>query len=158
MKKSYLIRSLQLFFVYTLLWLTLSGGVYDLFALVSVTLLSIATPFIFSLNAKIPNLFCIFKLFIFFIFNSTKGALQVSKLALSPKHCLTPFVYELPLQTQEDFTTVMLANIYSLMPGTVSMGLSNQTLWLHIIDQSLFDEEFLQSVQTKVIEALENRS
>ncbi|MGM0624173.1 MAG: Na+/H+ antiporter subunit E, partial [Campylobacterota bacterium] len=97
MKRSYFFHVLRLFFIYLLLWLILSGGVFDLFAFIAVAALSLATPFIFSLHASFPCFFCLCKLLFFFLYNSTKGALQVSKLALMPKHCLTPFIYELPL-------------------------------------------------------------
>ena len=49
----------------------------------------------------------------------------------------------------------MLSNIYSLMPGTVSMGMENNNLLLHILDEKLLDEEFMEYTQDKIIEVFE---
>jgi multicomponent Na+:H+ antiporter subunit E len=153
--KTYLIRVAKLFVVYTLLWIVLSSAKFDFFAFGTVLFLSTLTPKLFTLQTGSFNIKAFALFVLFFIVNSFKGALQVSKLALSPSHCLSPFIYELPLRTRFTFTGVMLANVYSLMPGTVAIDIKSDTLTLHILDETLFDEAFLLDVQTRIIGALE---
>jgi len=155
LNKAYLIRVGKLFVVYTFLWVVLSSAKFDFFALGIIIFLSALTPKLFTLQTGKFNPYSMITLFIFFVFHSFKGALQVSKLALLPKHCLTPFIYELPLRTRFVFTGVMLANVYSLMPGTVAIDIKNDTITLHILDETLFDKPFLLDVQTRLIRAFE---
>ena len=41
------------------------------------------------------------------------------------------------------------------MPGTVSMGIENNRLILHILDKKLLDEEFIFYTQNRVKEVFE---
>lgn len=97
------------------------------------------------------NLVALGELFFFFFFYAFKGAVAVALLALRPKLKLKPLLYKLPLQTKTPFTTSLLVNIYSLMPGTLSMGIEEGVLHLHILDKEFMDQEFIDRVQTKVL-------
>ena len=154
-KKEFFTRFFKLLIIYSLLWAVLSGAKIDLFALIFILILAITTPFIFSLQRSKFHYFYIFTFFFFFLKYSIIGGLGVAKLAIKKNLSLTPTLYKLPLKTTNDFTSVMLANIYSLMPGTLSMDIQNHTLTLHILDDSLFDELLIDEIQNKVIQALE---
>lgn len=157
MRPGYIKTAAKLFLLYSLLWAVLSFGSFDLFVLLFITLLSLATPLLFAPLYLRVNGFALLKLLLFFLYNSFKSALLLSRLALRRDHCLTPSVYTLKLETKSEIAAIALANIYSLMPGTLSMDLQKSTLELHIIDESLFDEAFLFDVQNRVIKALEGR-
>eukprot|EP01022_Parablepharisma_sp_SALTPOND_P004624 TRINITY_DN12064_c0_g2_i1.p12 TRINITY_DN12064_c0_g2~~TRINITY_DN12064_c0_g2_i1.p12 ORF type:complete len:116 (-),score=8.41 TRINITY_DN12064_c0_g2_i1:4821-5168(-) len=103
-------------------------------------------------------LLSIVKLFLFFIYNSTKGGVQVALFALKPKLCLSPFVYEHKLKTKSNFATSMLVDIYSLMPGTLSIGVEEGILYLHILDKKLFDAQFIDRVEEYVIDVFDRRA
>ncbi|MBE0514525.1 Na+/H+ antiporter subunit E [Sulfurimonas sp.] len=97
----------------------------------------------------------IVELFFFFLFYAFKGAMAVALLALKPKLKLRPCLYRVPLKTKSTFTTALLANIYSLMPGTLSMGIDEDTLTLHILDKDFMDKDFIDRVQTKVLKVFQ---
>ena len=101
------------------------------------------------------HLGAIVELFFFFLFNAFKGAVAVALLVLKPKLKLRPLVYRVPLKTKSAFATAILVNIYSLMPGTLSMGIDGNTLSLHILDKDFMDKDFIDRVQTKVLKAFE---
>jgi multicomponent Na+:H+ antiporter subunit E len=155
-KKVLLFNTTILSLLYGVIWLILSGGRVDLFALFFILVLGIITPLIFDVKFKKLNFNACFRLFGFFIINSIKSGILVSRLALKPNLKLSPLVYNLPLKTQTPFATSMLANIYSLMPGTLSMGISNNILILHILDTTLFDKPFIDIVQDRIIEVFED--
>ena len=91
------------------------------------------------------------ELFFFFLFYAFKGAVAVAFLALKPKLKLRPLVYKVSLKTKGALATSILVNIYSLMPGTLSMGIEEDTLSLHILDKDFMDKDFIERVQTKVL-------
>jgi multicomponent Na+:H+ antiporter subunit E len=138
------------------LWVILSGGKIEIFPIFFIAFMSILTPFIFKLNYHFISPKASLKLLMFFFYYSFKGGIQVALFALKPKLNLQPFIYEHHLKSSNEFTTSMLANIYSLMPGTVSMGYDNGVLSLHILDKSLFDKALIESFENFVFEAFEN--
>jgi multicomponent Na+:H+ antiporter subunit E len=146
-------NSLKLFILYLFLWIILSGGKIELFPLAFIILMSILTTFVFQLNYHSICLKSTLKLLVFFFYYSFKGGLQVALFALKPKLKLQPFVYEHQLKSHNEFSASMLANIYSLMPGTVSMGYDKKILSLHILDQSLFDKELIDQFEQFVLDA-----
>ncbi len=153
--KKQLIKSLKVFTIYFATWLILSGGVMALFPFVFITLLSIITPYIFTLNYGDISFRAIAKLIFLFFIYSLKGGVQVAVFALKPRLKLQPHIYHYPLKTKSQFATSMLANLYSVMPGTISMGYNDSTLTLHILDQSLFDKELISTLELHMIEAFE---
>ncbi|QOG13151.1 Na+/H+ antiporter subunit E [Arcobacter sp. FWKO B] len=154
-KRVLLFDIIKLFAIYLAVWIVLSGGKLDFFALFFISALSIGTPFVFRLDYKEFNLKGILELAIFFIIYSIKSGFMVAKLAIKPNLHLKPIIYEMTLKTKTPFASSMLANIYSLMPGTVSMGMYDDKLILHIIDIDLFDKEFMEITQYKVLKAFE---
>ena len=154
-KKEFFTHFFKLLIIYSLLWAILSGAKIDLFALIFILLLAITTPFMFTLQRAKFHYMRIFTFFFFFLKYSFIGGLGVARLAVKKNLVLTPTLYKLPLKTTNDFTSVMLANIYSLMPGTLTMDIVDGTLTLHVLDDSLFDKLLIDEIQNRVIQALE---
>lgn len=101
---------------------------------------------------KAPLNLNVFKIITFipiFCYYSFMGALGVAKLALKSHLKLKPFFYTLPLN-QANTHHALVANIYSLMPGTLSVAIESNRLKLHILDESLFDEELILSLHVKL--------
>lgn len=155
-KKVLLFDIIKLSITYTFIWLILSGGVYDLFSIFFILCFSIITPFVFSLNFSSFNIKRFMDLLFYFFLNSLKGGFLVANLAIKKNLKLKPYIYKMSLKTKTPFASSMLANIYSLMPGTVTMGLYDQELTLHIIDISLFNEKALNIIEEKIILAFED--
>ncbi len=146
-------NTLKLFGLYLFLWVILSGGKIEFFPLVFIVLMSFLTPFIFQLNYHFISLKASARLLGFFFYYSFKGGIQVALFALKPKLDLQPFVYEHSLKSHNEFSASMLANIYSLMPGTVSIGYDKEILALHILDKTLFDKALIERFEYFVLEA-----
>ncbi|RXJ85874.1 Na+/H+ antiporter subunit E [Arcobacter cloacae] len=154
-KKEYIFTALKLFVVYSLLWAVLSSFKFSFFVISFLFIFSFITPLIFTLHLEKFAFIKGIKLIGFFIYYSVKSGLLVAIYALAKKIKLEPIIYRLPLRTTTPFSTSMLSNIYSLMPGTVSMGMENNNLLLHILDEKLLDEEFMEYTQDKIIEVFE---
>lgn len=146
-------NTLKLFGFYLLLWIILSGGKIEIFPILFIVLISFLTPYVFKLNYHFISLKASIKLLAFFFYYSFKGGIQVSFFALKPKLRLEPFIYKHKLKSHNEFSASMLANIYSLMPGTVSMGYDKHILSLHILDKSLFDKELISKFEHFALEA-----
>lgn len=151
-------NTLKLFGLYLLLWVVLSGGKIVLFPLIFILLMSFLTPYFFTLEYKNISIKAALKLCFWFFLYSLKGGVQVSLFALRPKLELQPFVYHHSLRSHNAFSVSMLANIYSLMPGTVSMGYEKGVLSLHILDKTLFDNALIDRFEQYAIEAFDRGS
>lgn len=151
-------NTLKLFVLYLLLWVILSGGKIELFPLLFIILISFLTPYVFTLEYKNISIKATLKLCFWFYLYSLKGGVQVALFALQPKLQLQPFVYHHSLKSHNEFSVSMLANIYSLMPGTVSMGYDKGILSLHILDKTLFDSALIHRFEQYTIDAFDRGS
>jgi multisubunit Na+/H+ antiporter MnhE subunit len=88
----------------------------------------------------------------FFFYYSFLGALGVARLALRPVVYCEPHKHTLKLRGTPS-TNAITANIFSLMPGTLSIKIDQNILTLHVIDTSLFNPELIAHTHAK-IEAL----
>ena len=91
-----------------------------------------------------------------FCYYSFIGALGVARLAIKTNLQLTPRFYILPLNPKSKHHA-LIANIYSLMPGTLSIAIESNQLKLHILDESLFDEALIQSLHVR-LQAFQNEA
>jgi multicomponent Na+:H+ antiporter subunit E len=141
--------------LYGLIWLILSNGVFNILIAILLLIFAFITPFLFDLHRQHFSFIHALQLFIVFVYYSIKSGVVVAFYALHPKMKLHPIIYEFKFQTTTPFATSLLANIYSLMPGTVSMGIEKEFLVLHILDDKLLDEAFMDYIEKKVIESFE---
>lgn len=88
----------------------------------------------------------------FFLYHSFCSALGVAKLALKPVIRCSPHTYKFRLHGTAT-SNAIVANIFSLMPGTLSIKIEKNILTLHILDTSLFDPDLLKQTHAR-IEAL----
>ncbi len=146
-------RFFILFLLYLVLWTVISVQIPGVFAAVCAFVFALLTPKLFTL----PRIHVAPKhatlLFAYFLYNSVKAGFSVARLALTPGLSLRPFIHTINLENCSPFVSVILANIYSLMPGTISMDISNGSLQLHILDESLFDSRALETTKTKCCQA-----
>ena len=84
-----------------------------------------------------------------FCYYSFMGAIGVARLAIKPNLKLNPFFYTLPLNPKNSHHA-LIANIYSLMPGTLSVDIKPNQLKLHILDKTLFDEALILSLHVRL--------
>ena len=86
----------------------------------------------------------------FFMGRSVIAGVQVAMLALRPRLDLHPLMVELPTRLPHEAERVFLANIITLMPGTLSAGLDGKRLRLHVLDARLPVEKELRAVEQRV--------
>jgi multicomponent Na+:H+ antiporter subunit E len=120
--------------LFSLLWLLLAGGtpagwVIGVPAVATATLLSLrlwSGP-----TASLPNLV---RFSPWFIRESIAGAVDVASRALRPSMPLHPGVVTVRLRLPSGASRVALANVVSMLPGTLSAGLESDRLTIHALD------------------------
>lgn len=70
----------------------------------------------------------------FFIERSLKSCLDVAWRALSPGLNIDPILIKYPLRLPKGFPRVFMADMVSLLPGTLSAELDNFSLSVHVLD------------------------
>ena len=90
----------------------------------------------------------------YFLWELLLSNLRVASDVLLPKHRLRPGVLAIPLDARSDVEIVLLANLITVTPGSLSLDVSadRQTLYLHVMD---FDDP--EEVLRKVKEGYERR-
>lgn len=73
---------------------------------------------------------------VLFLADSVRGGWQVALMALRGRKALQPGYLELPLNLPAGAPQIMLANVLSLMPGTVAVELEDDRLRLHVLDEA----------------------
>lgn len=72
----------------------------------------------------------------FFLFESVRGGTQVALAALAPRRRLQPGLMPVAVGLPAGLPRVLLMNTLNLLPGTVSIELEGDTLWLHVLDRT----------------------
>lgn len=131
-------RGVPLLPLYLLLWWVLTGGdrhswligglAVGLALLVSITIPAPQTTLRFSpvgLLRFIP----------YFLVQSIRGGSDVARRAFSPRLPLDPALIHYSLQLPPGGARIFLLNTVSLLPGTLSADLIDDTLTVHLLDQ-----------------------
>jgi multicomponent Na+:H+ antiporter subunit E len=87
------------------------------------------------------------------------ASLALAWLMLQPKPKLSPAVIAVPLDVQTDLEIVLLANLITLSPGTLSVDVSDdqRTLYVHTINQDQpeqFRAEIKNGLERRVLEVM----
>ena len=91
---------------------------------------------------KIPK---VLKLSFIFLKEIVVANFQVFFLVLKPKLNLRPGIIQLPIDLRSPLKIVLLANMITLTPGTLTMEISpdNKVLYIHVLD--IEDEEAIKN-------------
>lgn len=87
------------------------------------------------------------------------ASLALAWLMLQPRPKLSPAVIAIPLDVESDAEIVLLANLITLSPGTLSVDVSNDrhTLYVHTINHDRPDEfraEIKDGLERRVLEVM----
>lgn len=123
----------------SLLWFILTAG--------NIESIIVGLPFIllaaFSIqrlsdNSKISiNAQALLRFIPWFLWNSLRGGIDVAKRAISPTLQLNPGFVIYPLNIPAGSARIFMINCLSLLPGTLSAELNNNTLVLHALDVNM---------------------
>lgn len=90
----------------------------------------------------------------FFLVQSLKGGVQVAVMALRPRLDLRPGMLKIPLYLPEGVGRVILVNTLNLLPGTLSVSLTTDSLRLHMLDERRPIEVQVRDVEARIAHML----
>ncbi len=95
----------------------------------------------------------------YFIWQLLVSNLRVLWDVITPKHISKPGVIAVPLDAKTDFEIMMVANLVSLTPGSLSLDVSDdrKTLFVHMMfldDVEAARREIKQGIEKRVLEAI----
>ncbi|MDY6822861.1 MAG: Na+/H+ antiporter subunit E [Thermodesulfobacteriota bacterium] len=101
----------------------------------------------------------VLQLVFYFIRELLISNLRVLWDVITPGHISKPGVIAVPLDAKSDFEIMMVANLVSLTPGTLSLDVSDdrKTLYVHVMfldDVETARRDIKQGIEKKVLEAL----
>jgi multicomponent Na+:H+ antiporter subunit E len=140
-------------------------------ALESFTLRSLAIGFIIAYGALwlmrplyadsryFKRVFTILRLMVFFIKALFVSNLRVLWDVVTPSHISRPGIIRLPLDARTDMEIMLVANLISLTPGTLSIDLSENRHWLYVHVMFLDNvdaarRELKEGLEQRVLEVL----
>lgn len=86
---------------------------------------------------SVPPLSALLRFILFFISQSFRGGVQVSRLALQRRPQLHPAVLAVPLTLPPGLPRMLLTGTLGLMPGTLGVRLEDTFLYLHVLDRRM---------------------
>lgn len=101
----------------------------------------------------------LFALAALFISELVKSAVKVAVMTLSPAQNYSPGIVAIPLTADRDIEILLLANMISLTPGTLSIDVSNDrtTLYVHAMDvddPKVLIDDIKSGFERKILAAL----
>ena len=102
----------------------------------------------------------VIRLALLFIYELFVSSLRVVWDVLTPTHRSRPGIIALPLDATRDGEILMIANLISLTPGSLSLDISEdrKTLYVHAMfvdDPQVLRDELKRGIEQRVLEALE---
>lgn len=70
--------------------------------------------------------------------------IDVAKIVLSPKLPTNTGIVKLKTSLQSDHDKLLLANAITLTPGTITLDLDGEDIYIHVLDLHTLDREVLQ--------------
>lgn len=135
-----------------LLWTAINPG--DLHSwLVGIPVVTLASAAALRLHSPVPRRYSLLgavRLTTFFVDQSFRGGWDVAKRALSPAMPLNPAMLTYPLRLRDELAQVLLVNLNSLLPGTLSADLENGVVTLHTLDAGPETFADMQTLEERV--------
>lgn len=135
-----------------LLWTAINPG--DLHSwLVGIPVVALASAAALRLHSPVPRRYSLLgamRLATFFVAQSFRGGWDVAKRALSPAMPLNPAMLNYPLRLRDELAQVLLVNLNSLLPGTLSADLANGVVTIHVLDAGPETFADMQTLEERV--------
>ena len=119
----------------------------------------VARP-LFAKSTYFERVWRVLRLALLFIYELVVSSLRVVWDVITPTHLARPGIIALPLDARGEGEVLLVANLISLTPGTLSLDLSpdGQTLYVHAMfvdDPDALRRELKEGMERHVLEALE---
>jgi len=79
-----------------------------------------------------------------FIVNLIKANIELAKIILNPKLPIDPTIVKLELAFDNDMDKLLLANAITLTPGTITLDIKDDDIYIHILDVKNTTKEILE--------------
>ncbi len=120
--------------VFSLIWWILTdGNIHSWWIGVPAVVLAVWVSIRLGLPVQM-NGYAILKFIPFFFMRSLLGGIDVARRAYHPMLPIAPAFIEYPLRIPPGLPRVLMANIASLLPGTLSAGINQDILTVHVLD------------------------
>ncbi len=86
----------------------------------------------------------------FFLWHSLRGGVDVARRVLHPRLLISPGMFDYRLRLPSGLPRVFMANIVSLLPGTLCAELDETCLRVHVLDDSSAFMEELRELEQQV--------
>jgi multicomponent Na+:H+ antiporter subunit E len=139
--------------ILALLWLVLSGGNKESWVIGGpVVLLATACSHMISGRVRHPlRPAALVRFLPFFLWRSFWASIDVARRALYPRALLLdPALVDFPLHLPVGAPRLFMANVVSLLPGTLSAELAGDRLRVHVLDTRTDFFEELQGLEARV--------
>jgi multicomponent Na+:H+ antiporter subunit E len=87
---------------------------------------------------------------VYFLLHSVRAGFDVAWRALHPRLPIAPGMASFELRLTDPASRVLLANVLSLLPGTLAVELEHGTLHLHLLDKRLPAEPSLRELERRI--------
>ena len=79
-----------------------------------------------------------------FIKALVQANIEVAKIVLTPKLPINPGIVKLKTTLKNDYDKLVLANAITLTPGTITIDLRGEDIYIHVLNLKTTDKETLQ--------------
>ncbi len=109
-----------------------------------------------KLLRKIPQLL---SFLLFYLRELLRANLRVAHDAVTPTHHMRPAILAVPLEARTDFEILLLANLITMTPGSLSLEVSRdrRTLFVHVMyvaDPEKMRREIQTHIERRVLDLL----
>ena len=103
------------------------------------------------------RLFRLFEFFLFYVYEVVVSNLRVALDILTPQHLMDPAFIAIELEPMSDWQLIILANLITMTPGTLSMDIHPDKRQLYVHAMYVGDpEEFRTKIQENYIRRVLN--
>lgn len=147
---TYLRTWLLRFVLFVLMWWVLTDGAMDSWP-VGLPVVLIAT--LVSVMLMPPLSWSLRGMFLFipyFLWHSLRGGVDVARRAFHPQLPISPGLLDYRFRLPPGMSRVFMANTVSLLPGTLSVELDEDTLRVHVLDETGAINEELNMLENRL--------
>ncbi len=144
------------FILLFLVWIGLTNSL-DFQELVVGAIVSFAIAYLFGSSQKLHLGAIIIKYMKFapiFIKSLIQSNIEVAKIVLSPSLPINPGIVKLKTTLKNDYDKLLLANAITLTPGTITMDMRGEDIYIHVLNLKTTDKETLQKEIIDTFEVL----
>ncbi|WDC84430.1 Na+/H+ antiporter subunit E [Caloramator sp. mosi_1] len=89
---------------------------------------------------KIKSLYYLTKYFIVFLIELVKANLNMARIVVTPSLPISPKIYEVKTELKSNIAKALLANSITLTPGTISVDLDEDVMYIHVVEGTKVDD------------------